>query len=129
MKTLFTQISVPTLIAEGSRIHGSLQFTAEAQIHGEVEGDVEQHSLESLRVGQLGTVKGSVRSVGPVLIEGRVEGDVSSSTKVQLSYSACVHGVLNAPAIEVAPGAIFEGEFQMKAARSTPRATVPKKAA
>jgi cytoskeletal protein CcmA (bactofilin family) len=129
MKSLFTQVSVPTLIAEGARIHGSLEFTSEAQIHGDVEGDVEQHSLESLRVGRLGAVKGSVRSVGPVRIEGRVEGDVSSSTKIELSFSACVHGTLNAPAIEVAAGAIFEGDFQMKAARSGPRATVPKKAA
>jgi cytoskeletal protein CcmA (bactofilin family) len=49
-----------------------------------------------------------------VHIEGRVEGDVHSTVKIFLSATACVHGILHAPQIEVRPGALFEGEFQMK---------------
>jgi cytoskeletal protein CcmA (bactofilin family) len=129
MKALLTPYAAPTLITEGSRILGDLRFLSETEIHGTVEGNVDQESLERLRVGKCGWVKGSVRSAGPVQIDGRVEGDVSSQTKIELSPTACVRGVLNAPAIAVAMGAIFEGEFQMKVPRTASRPLSTKKAA
>jgi cytoskeletal protein CcmA (bactofilin family) len=114
MPALITEIPVPTLITEGSRVQGNLTFLGTTQIHGMVEGDVQQQSLDPLCIGRTGWVKGSIQSVGNVLVEGRVDGDITSTTKIKLATTATVHGTLNAPSIEVRPGALFEGEFHMK---------------
>jgi cytoskeletal protein CcmA (bactofilin family) len=86
-----------------------------------VEGDVTQQSLESLQIGKTGWVNGSIQSQGPVLIEGRVDGQVHSSTKIKLMPTASVHGALTAPAVEIKPGAVFEGELKMKSLKARPQ--------
>ncbi|MBY0369738.1 polymer-forming cytoskeletal protein [bacterium] len=128
MNRAITEIFPPTLITEGSRIQGDLTFSSEAQIHGTVEGDIQQTAPEALRVGRNGWVQGSIHSVGPVTIDGRVEGNVRSTTKIRLTQTAQVRGSITAPQIEVRPGAVFDGEFRMKTTASRPQ-LVPLKAA
>lgn len=129
MAALITEIAVPTLITEGSRVQGGLTFLGSTQIHGMVEGDVQLQSLDSLTIGRTGWVKGSIQGVGPILIEGRVDGDITSVVKIRLAATATVHGTLNAPKIEVRPGAVFEGEFHMKAASGRTKSAPPSKKA
>jgi cytoskeletal protein CcmA (bactofilin family) len=107
------EISPPTLIAEGTRVQGSLTFFSNTQVFGVVEGDLLQQSLEALQVGKGGWVNGSITSQGPVVIEGRVDGSISSTTKIRLLPTATVRGSLDAPQIEILAGAIFEGELHM----------------
>lgn len=111
---MIIELSPPTLIAEATRIQGSLTFLSHAQIMGMVEGDIIQQSLEVLQIGATGWVHGNLTSQGPIHIEGRVEGNVTSATKIRLFPSAMVRGTLTAPSIEVKAGAIFEGETQMQ---------------
>ena len=115
MSNLLHEVIPPTLIAEGTRVRGELTFQSGTQVFGVVEGDLVQQSLESLQVGKSGWVNGTINSQGPVLIEGRVDGQVTSSTKIKLLPTASVRGALNAPAVEIRPGAVFEGELKMKA--------------
>ncbi len=129
MSALIIQIPTPSLITEGTRIQGDLTFQSNTEIHGTVEGDVHQHALEPIQVGRTGWIKGSLSAAGPVLVEGRVEGDISSLIKIRLSATACVHGTLNAPQIEVRPGAIFEGEFRMKSEKKAKPQATSKRAA
>lgn len=128
MNRALTEIFPPSLITEGSRIQGDLAFSSEAQIHGTVEGDIHQTSPDALRVGRSGWVQGSIESAGPVTIDGKVDGEIRSSQKIRLNQTAIVKGALNAPQIEVRPGAVFDGEFRMKTAASGTR-TLPRKAA
>ncbi len=114
MNSLFIPIQVPTLIAEGSLLHGEFIFRSAAEVHGQIEGNLRQESLEKLCIGATGWIRGSIVAKGPVYIEGRVEGDVISSVKIRLSASACVHGSLISPCVDVRPGALFEGETKMK---------------
>lgn len=111
---MLVETSAPTLVAEGTRLQGSMTFFSGAGVYGIVEGDLIQQSLEWLQVGKSGWVYGSISSQGPVLIEGRVDGDVKSHTKVCLSATASVSGRLIAPKVEIRPGAIFEGELVME---------------
>lgn len=129
MKTIFTEIQAPTLITEGSRIQGDLSFLSTTEIHGLVEGNVQQQSLDKVTVGTTGWVRGSVTSKGPIHIDGRVDGDIVSSVKIRLSATACVHGTLTAPQIEVRPGALFEGDFHMKSTRASNKQAASKRAA
>ncbi len=130
MAELVTQTLVPTLITEGSCLQGDLTFHCATQVHGVVEGDITQQTIEPLSVGRTGWVKGSIRSAGPVLIDGRVDGNISSHSKIRLSSTAVVQGILQCPQIEVRPGARFDGEFQMMArSQSLPVTPSIKKAA
>ena len=113
------EVNPPTLIAEGTRVQGSLTFFSSTQVFGIVEGELLQQSLEVLQIGKTGWVNGDVTSRGPVLVEGRVDGNVNSSTQIRLSPTATVHGRLNAPSIEIKAGAVFEGEMKMKIASVT----------
>jgi len=111
---MLIETSPPTLIAEGTRVQGSLTFHSQTQIFGVVEGELLQQSLETLQIGKTGWVNGTIESQGPVLIEGRVDGDVTSATKIQLLSTATVHGALRAPAVEIRAGALFEGDMAMR---------------
>jgi cytoskeletal protein CcmA (bactofilin family) len=110
---MLKQIEMPTMIAEGTRIQGELTFYSGVAIFGIVEGDIIQQSRDILQVGRNGWVNGTLRSQGPVVIEGRVEGEVFSSTSIRLTATAVVKGKLVAPAVDVRPGALFEGELTM----------------
>lgn len=114
----------PTMIAEGSRMKGDLTFVSNTQIHGIVEGDVQQTTLELLQIGPTGWIHGCVDSKGPVVIEGRIDGDIASETSICLHPTATVSGALKAPVVKVLPGALLEGEIQMNSkVRPLPRRT------
>src|SRR5438309_1650781 len=113
---MLTEILAPSLIAEGSRLHGTLTFLSSTQVFGSVEGEVCQESLDSLQVGKTGWVQGRISARGPVIIEGRVDGDVYSECLIRLLPTATVKGSLTAPAIDIRAGALLDGALQMKAA-------------
>ena len=103
----------PTMVAEGTRIQGSLTFFSGASIHGIVEGELIQQSFEPIQVGKSGWVQGQVMAQGPILIEGRVDGDLKSSTSIRLTSTATVKGKLTAPHIDIRAGAVLDGEISM----------------
>ena len=113
---MITEATSPTLVAEGTRIQGSLTFFSEAGIFGIIEGDIVQQSLEPLQLGRSSWVHGTISAQGPILIEGRVEGDVKSLSKIVLAATASVTGSLTAPHIEIRAGAMFNGDSQMQKA-------------
>jgi cytoskeletal protein CcmA (bactofilin family) len=114
---MFVEISPPTFIAEGTRLHGNLAFISGTQVFGQVEGDIAHESLEPLHVGKTGWVHGTITATGPVLVEGRVDGDIRSLTRVRLLPSAVVRGSIVAPSVEIRAGARFEGELAMSLSR------------
>lgn len=117
---MIQEVLPPTLIAEGSRMAGTLTFTSHTHVFGIIEGDVAQQTLESLHVGRSGWVHGAITSQGPVFVEGRVDGNITSTTQIHLLPTAIVHGKLSAPSIVVRAGAIFEGELEMEKRRPQP---------
>lgn len=111
---MIQEITPPTLIAEGTRVQGSLTFFSITQVFGVVEGELLQQTLDPIHIGKTGWVNGAITSQGPIVIEGRVEGIVTSQTQVKLLPTATVHGQLIAPSINIRPGAVFEGELKME---------------
>lgn len=120
---MLNKIITPTFIAEGCRTQGSVLFSADAEIFGIIEGDVEQESTEAVQIGKSGWIRGSIQSKGPVSIEGRVEGRVASKVRVHLSSTASVLGSIDAPVVTVEAGAVFEGDIQMKPANAVSQKT------
>jgi cytoskeletal protein CcmA (bactofilin family) len=111
---LIEEISAPSVIAEGTKLQGEVTFESAVNMCGIMEGDLIQQSSEVLQIGRNGFVHGNIRSQGPVLVEGRVEGDIVSMTAIVLSRTCIVRGHLTAPKIEMRPGALLDGEFQVE---------------
>src|SRR5690606_31744457 len=106
--------SIPTYLAEGTRLQGEFYFQAACIIDSLLEGNITQQSLEPLRIGKLGWIQGSLSSQGPIVVEGRVEGTIFSQTEIKIRGSAHVEGTLIAPRIVIQPGAYFQGETRMQ---------------
>jgi cytoskeletal protein CcmA (bactofilin family) len=113
MTSLYRRIFSPTLVAEGSQVQGGLSFQNEAQVDGIVEGDLTQRSVDSLKVGKTGWVRGNVSSKGTIYIEGRVDGNIESEQKIHLASTARVQGRCEAPKIEIKAGARMDGDLKM----------------
>lgn len=110
---MWMKTSAPTHVSEGTRIQGSVTLVAAAAIHGLVEGDILQQSVELLQVGRSGWIHGCIESLGPVLIEGRVEGDILCRSRIQVSATAVICGAISAPSVTVALGAQVNGDFRV----------------
>ena len=110
---MLTEIPSFTVIAEGSRTQGSLSFSAQCVILGLVEGNVYQHSYESLTLGKSGWIKGDITAQGAIFISGRVEGNIFSRIKITVLETAFISGCLICPQIEIKPGAILESDILM----------------
>lgn len=110
---MLTEIPSFTVIAEGSRTQGSISFCSKCIILGLIEGNVYQHSHETLTLGKSGWIRGDITSQGPVVISGRIEGNIFSSVKVKILETANIKGTVVCPTLEIIPGAIVESDILM----------------
>ncbi len=111
-----------TLVAANVSIEGSIRFSGGIQIDGHLKGDLvaENGSDARLWVTEEGSIKGQVR-VPSITINGSVEGDVYASERLELAENAKVTGNVYYKVIEMAQGAIVNGELHKE---DSPKANV-----
>lgn len=101
---------IRTLVGEGTRIEGRLNFSDALRIDGEVVGDVvatgEGRSL--LVIAEKARVSGKVKA-GHVIINGTVEGPVESDELLELQPKARIFGDVRYESLEMHQGAKIEG--------------------
>jgi cytoskeletal protein CcmA (bactofilin family) len=97
--------AMPSIIAAGVVLRGSLVSDGEVQLDGEVEGDVR---AESLVVGQGASIVGEVLA-GTVRIAGSVKGVVRAK-RVELAATAVITGDVLHAALAVEAGARLDGK-------------------
>ena len=100
-----------TTIAEGVKIAGVLSIQGDADIDGELEGEL--HCFGTLTLSKKARVHGSI-CAHTVRIAGSVYGDILAEKKIILEAPAQVEGSLSAPAVVIEDGVHFEGECIMK---------------
>jgi len=107
------QPPIKSLIAQGSRIDGNLQFTEGLRIDGEVFGDVrgnpDQPSI--LVISEAAVVQGDVHA-DHVIINGRVRGAVNARQLLELQPRAGIEGDVCYRALEMHQGAIISGQLR-----------------
>ena len=101
-----------TLIASNVNVQGNINFNGGIQIDGSLQGDIvaEQGSSAKLWVTEKGKIQGLVR-VPSITINGTVEGDVYASEHLELAANAVVKGNVYYKVIEMAQGAVVNGEL------------------
>ncbi len=105
------QPPIKSLIAQGSRIDGNLQFTEGLRIDGEVFGNISATSDEPsiLVISEQAVVEGEIRA-DHVIINGTVRGPVYAFELLELQPKANItKGEVHYRELEMHRGAIIAG--------------------
>ena len=107
------QPPIKSLIAQGSKIEGNLQFTEGLRIDGEVLGDTRANPEQSsiLVISEAALVQGEIRA-DHVIINGTVRGPVYATELLELQPKARIEGDVYYRALEMHQGAVISGKLQ-----------------
>ncbi|MBG9389628.1 bactofilin family protein [Caenimonas aquaedulcis] len=107
------QPPIKSLIAQGSRIDGNLQFTEGLRIDGEVVGDIRASDDQSsiLVISEAAVVQGQIQA-DHVIINGTVRGPVHAKDLLELQPNARIEGDVYYRALEMHKGAIISGQLR-----------------
>lgn len=100
-------------VAQGTTVKGSLESQGGLRIDGVVDGQID--SIGKLVIGEKGLVKGQV-TCKDAEIEGTVSGNINSSGLLYLKATAVVEGDITSHLMKMDPGAVFNGNNDMKSA-------------
>jgi cytoskeletal protein CcmA (bactofilin family) len=107
-------VSGPTrsgaLLSRGVTIKGTVKFSDELLIDGEVEGAID--STGNLTIGEHASIKGEIKSKS-VKVRGTVEGDIVASERCELQAGCTLHGDIEAPRLVVDEHATFCGSAKV----------------
>ena len=106
------QPPIKSLIAQGSRIEGSLKFTEGLRIDGEVFGDIRANPEQSsiLVISEAAVVQGEIHA-DHVIINGTVRGPVYAKELLELQPKARIEGDVHYRALEMHQGATIAGQL------------------
>lgn len=102
---------VHTLIGKGSEFDGKLTFEGQVRIDGKFTGQI--HTKDVLVIGEGARVQAEIVA-GTVIINGVVEGNIKALQLIELHQPGRVKGNLEAPALSIDRGVIFEGSCKME---------------
>jgi cytoskeletal protein CcmA (bactofilin family) len=94
---------------------GELSGEGSLECSGDFEGTID--ITGDLLVGHGGTARAELKA-RRITIEGRLLGNATGAEKVEVGPSGHVEGDVRAPAVQFAEGAFFEGNVEMRRAKS-----------
>lgn len=107
------QPAIKSLIAEGTRIAGDIQFADGLRVDGEVSGEIRagdgQGSL--LVISESGQVHGSI-TADHIIVNGMVKGPVLARHMLELQPKARIEGDVEYAALEMHQGALITGQLR-----------------
>ena len=89
-----------------------MRFSGQLFVNGHVDGSIvaDLESEATLIVSDVGSVRGEIRAPF-VVVNGQINGDVHAGTRVELAPAAKVSGNVYYRQIEMALGAVVEGQL------------------
>ena len=98
-------------IGKSISLKGDLSGNEDLTIEGHVEGRVDLPN-NLLTIGANGTVNAEVHAK-TVVVVGKVTGNVSATERIEIQATGLVNGVVSAPRLVVAEGAVVNGSIEM----------------
>ena len=98
------------LLSRGVSIIGSVKFSDQLLIDGEVKGDIK--STGTLTIGEHASIHGEVRSKS-VTVQGTVEGNIFATERCELQAGCTLRGDIEAPRLVVDENATFLGSAEV----------------
>lgn len=107
------QPPIKSLIAQGTRIHGDVNFSDGLRVDGEVVGDIRAEGAGGslLVISESATVTGRIHA-DHVIINGAVQGPVMAGELLELQPKARIEGDVSYKALEMHQGATISGQLQ-----------------
>jgi cytoskeletal protein CcmA (bactofilin family) len=102
---------IHTLLGKGSEFEGKLTFEGQVRIDGKFSGQI--FTKDTIVIGDGARVMAEINA-GTVIIHGTVEGNVRATQLIELKQPGRVKGNLEAPALSMDRGVIFEGSMKME---------------
>ena len=100
-----------TLIAEGTRLEGDLDFLGSLEVQGSVIGKITTADENAqVRVLNGGEVEGTM-SAPTVVVNGHIKGDIFASKNARLAAKAVVEGNIYYNSLEIERGAHVAGNL------------------
>ena len=106
MGKIFDDVSIKTIIGQGSSITGNLSVSGVTRIDGDVAGNISSNSC--VMIGENARICGNVTAMS-VISRGLVKGNVLAEDEVRLFSSAIVLGDVFTKKINIQDGVLFEG--------------------
>lgn len=98
------------VLSRGVSIKGTVKFSDELVIDGEVEGSIE--SGGKLTIGEHASIRGDIRTKS-VKVRGTVEGDIFATERCELQAGCTLKGDIEAPRLVVDENAAFLGSAKV----------------
>lgn len=102
-------------LGPGCVLDGEIRGKGSLECHGTVTGVIELDG--DVTVGERGVARARI-SGSRVVIDGILEGDATGTARVEVGSTGQVTGDIRAPNVAFAEGAAFEGNVEMRTARS-----------
>lgn len=106
----FQKAEFGILLPGNRKTNGPLKFKVSLCLDGEHEGDITTGG--TLIINEKGCVQGNV-SAEEIICKGKMEGDVLAGQKLTLHSTGTLMGDVVAPAVQIAPGAMFKGKCKL----------------
>ncbi len=98
------------LLPGDRKTNGPLKFKVSLCLDGEHEGDITTGG--TLIINEKGSVQGNI-AAEEILCKGKITGNVAAGQKLTLSSTGTLMGDVVAPAVQIAPGAMFQGKCKL----------------
>lgn len=99
------------LLGKGSEFEGKLTFEGQVRIDGKFTGQIQ--TKDTLVIGEGAKVQAEI-TAGTVVINGTVEGNIKATHLIEVHQPARVKGNLEAPALAMDRGVMFDGSVKME---------------
>ncbi len=111
--------TIDTLIGEKTELKGDITFTGGLRIDGKVKGHItaKDGGNGTLVLSENAVVVGNI-TVPHVIINGKIQGNVRASGHIELQASAEITGDVYYQMIEMAMGAVINGNLVREAAEA-----------
>lgn len=109
-KEIVTTGIVHNIIAQGTKIVGTIETDKDIRIDGSLEGDLSCKG--KVVIGQQGHLHGTIDCNNAEIL-GVVDGEVAVSELLTLKSSARVSGKIKTKVLTIEPQALFSGTCQM----------------
>ena len=115
-----TPTATPTesagLLSREVSIKGSIKFSNQLTIDGDVEGSI--NSTGTLTIGENAHVQGEIRTKS-VKVRGTVEGNIFATERCELEAGCTLRGDIEAPRLIVDENATFLGSAKVAMTKQT----------
>jgi cytoskeletal protein CcmA (bactofilin family) len=107
---------INAFLGKDTEFEGRLSFTGAVRVDGRFKGEI--FTEGTLIVGETAVIESDIH-VSHIVISGEVRGNIVAEKRIEIHAPGRVYGNIQAPAVIIDEGVLFEGHCQMRGDRET----------